>query len=316
MAQVPVTEQHVLGAVLYSYMIGTVQAAHEETMGKVGTSETWTVNINFWNDGSTLYFMFICPDATAGSHDWLQFSLDQEDLASPCNLFHDGALVSGTLGSWEDGHFFSRGMADGDYYWDGYWSADTEVPGHTLDQSDSWSTSAGWTTVLGTIPLNGHDTLDLNVKSGAVLGLYIGYDDDATEGFYVWPMGSAPYTDYYTDPTEWGDLWTEKVYTAVVPHAADEPGAWIAYLGLMNNGLETARVYFQFYDGAGNEVSHATETVPSRAHFGEYVRNIPGFRSFSGSIVITSDQPFTGQLNQHRATLASFAMFPFTGHWI
>jgi len=296
MAQVPVTEQFVPGAVLYSFMLGTAGTTYDLTMGKVGTLDTWTVEINFWNDGSNLYVKFDCPDATPAPGDslWLAFGWSYPYRA----------------------HVLARGVPDLDGYWDydtSTWIPDTTHPGHTVDSDDSWETSGGRTIVYGTIPLNGRDTLDLQVPPGRELGLYIGYAD-ATFALYAWPPGSAPYVNYWSGPTDnWGELWTMKVYTAVVPHAADEPGGWIGYLGLMNNGLETATVCFRFYDSAGNEVSEAIWTVPPRAHFGEYVRNIAGVGSFSGSIYITSDEPFSGQLNQHDAGLVSFAIYQFSG---
>lgn len=318
MARVPVTEQHVSDAVLYSFMYGTEGTTYDVTMGKVGTSNTWTVKINFWNDGRNLYVKFDCPDATVNDEDRLLLCFDQEDARYPYDLMHDGYL-SADYGSWEDAHLFYRTPPwDQDLYWSGSdWVWDVYVPGHTLDLSDSWNTAGGRTIVSGTMPLNGRDTLDLNVKSGAVLGLYMRYYDAGSAATYVWPTGSAPYVDFTTGPaTNWGDLWTMKVYTAVAPHAADEPGHWIAFLGLMNNGLEIATVYFQFYDSTGTEVSHATRTLASKAHFGDYARTIAGVGSFSGSMAITSDQPFTGQLNQHDAAITLFAIYPFTGDWI
>ena len=256
MAQVPVTEQHVTDASVYSFMFGTVGTTYDLTMGKKGTSETWTAKINFWNDGSFLYVKFDCPDNTVNDGDFLLLCFDQEDVRYPYDLMHDGYLSAGEYGSWEDAHRLGRGPGwDGDMYWEGSdFNWDTGVPGHTNDFYDSWSTAGGRTIVDGTIPLNGRDTLDLNVRSGAVLGLYIFYRDagQPPHADYVWPAGSAPYEDFRTGPaTEWGDLWTMKVYTAVVPHAADEPGAWIGYLGLINNGLKDATVSFLFYSSAG-----------------------------------------------------------------
>lgn len=320
MARVPVTEQHVSGAVLYSFMYGTAGTTYDVTMGKLGTSNTWTVKINFWNDGRNLYIKFDCPDATSSSEDYLWLSFDQEDVRYPYDLMHDGYLSAGDYGSWEDARRLGRIPAnDGDLYWRGSdWAWDVDVPGHTQDLSGvGWFTySEGRTHVFGTMPLNGRDTLDLNVRSGAFLGLYMRYYDAGSAATYVWPTGSAPYLDFGRDPAHWGDLWTMKVYTAVAPHAADEPGHWIAFLGLMNNGLLPATVYFQFYDSTGTEVSHATRTLASKAHFGDYARTIAGVGSFSGSIAITSNQPFTGQLNQHDAAITLFAIYPFTGDWI
>jgi len=305
---------------LYSYFATTVPtidgvfgSGEWQAPWQTITMDGLSFDLRIINDDRFLYMAFSTPDTTLNDNDGLWLYFDEDEMfPEPSYRNHDHLLT----GYSED---MKHSRADG-YFADNYyppppggWLLDSGLPGGTDDGETAWGfitpdPGPGHWLIEVKLPLKSSDRLDLNARSGVILGLHIHYFDHSIATSYFWPSGSIN-----IDATTWGNLWTSKTYGASVPHAHDVPGQWVAYLGLMNTGTSASTVVFSFYDDLGNLLGVTTIPLNPNAHYGNWVRVILGAPSFVGSIYITSNQPFCGQLNQHDAAMTQFAMYPFIG---
>jgi len=283
------------------------------TMQKIGTTTTQIANVYVKMDHRFIWIGLKIPDTTP-DRPWpvmhyhtIIFLLDSR---------HDGVLfVPGDGHDHDDYKVFTTGITvypnPYDKFWDGSnWADDMWQPCGSNDGECGLYHDGSYMQIEAILPIDSLDRYDATLSRwNSSVGLCIEYWDGGDR--WVWPPSQ---TDISTDPSVWGDLWTRVVFGATVPHAYDVPGQWVAYLGLMNTGTSASTIVFSFYDDLGNLLGVTTISLNPGAHYGNYVRLILG-ANFVGSIYITSNQPFSGQLNQHDAAGTQMGVYPFQSLW-
>lgn len=306
---------------------------HKE-IGLMREDMAFVRNAHIWimNDAQYLYIAlnFTQYQQDNGDRIWLYFDENHnhglDSVSSPSSQSTDDRARQ-----WISDDVKSRllwgGLIIQPYIWDGFWNGTwvTEdyrggfiifpplpdpTPTGTVDFDVAFSFDAGdeEQIVEWMIPLDSLDRFDINCKSGNMLGLYIViYDADPSyEMYYMWPHPSAAGT-LETQPWNWGDLWTTKVFSASIPHAHDDVGTWRAYLGVQNTGTKESTVVFVFDDWVSEE------TVAAGGSTAGFVKDFHGGTDYVGPILIYSDQPFTALMNQRNAASTIIGQTTYVG---
>jgi len=255
------------------------------TVRQVGDTPTFSITVWIKNDENQLYIAIKVPDTSdSGSGDRINLCFDED---------HDGAIDTVNAGGWggEDIKFAYGNSPTTliDWY---YITASSAGPDSSVDGAVGGSfTGSYWEWELR-IPLSSPDNLDLNVKSGAMLGLSIGVMKDNV--YYLYPENAGVDSAY--SPADWADLDTARVFQAVIPWAHDDVATWVAFLTVRNLAPVSSTVVLKFDDGTITTVSLSGEARDAR-----YVRDWRGAASYIGSIKMWSDRAFCALMNQRNA---------------
>jgi len=255
------------------------------TVQQIGGASTFVITVWIKNDENQLYIAIRTPDTSnSGGQDAIRLFFDED---------HDGAIDSVNEGGWagEDAKlaYGSNPTSLYDYYY--YTPLSLNLDSSYDGAVGGYFTGSYWEWELR-IPLSSPDNLDLNVKSGAVLGLRIEVYKDGVP--YQYPENAG--VDSYFSPSDWADLGTARVFQAVIPWAHDDVATWVAFLTVRNLAPVSSTVALQFDDGTIVTVGLGAEARDAR-----YVRDWRGAATYIGSIKMWSDRSFCALMNQRNA---------------
>ncbi len=278
-----------------------------------------TVSSQIWikNDARDLYIAIRGPADPTNSlgADFMFLSFDED---------HDGLLdprtASGNAGEDHRGVFGSAPSTLSDNHWPNTLGTvtDDDFPGRGADGAGSGffdDVNNRWDYEFR-IPLNSPDSLDLNVHSGAILGLKITVARDGVG--YQFPQNGG--VDVANNPSQWADIATVAAFQFAIGHADDtaalpsppNPG-FTAFLLIQNTGVGASTLVFVFYNpSTGAVVDTSTLSLARGVRTAQLVRTLRG-TTYVGPILIFSDDSFSGQMNQHGEPSALFGILPIQG---
>ena len=274
MLMMPVTVDGVIGTSEWADAYRTNISIGTDPL--ISSSEIWIKN-----DESYLYMAI----KFAGVAEGIAFYFDEEHDHQLTNYGEDQKwfVLTPIIQGWFDGSWIEA-----------EWRGDDDLSPTGLQGPflGAWTYSARLWNLEWKMPLDSPDPLDLNVESGSTLGFMID-----TFRLGVYPAGANAH-----NAGTWDDLFVKRVYSAAVPFVHSDGVGAEAYLSVVNTGMDTSIILLRFYNRTGSLVGYVGGLfgVP-QARYGGYVENL-FYDPFVGSIIVTSDQPFSHALDQRFVT--------------